>query len=148
MSDRPSLHVWALRIAKIVSTRGTCARRKVGCVLLDENGFILSTGYNGVATGLIHCTDSPCPGAGYASGEGLDKCEAIHAEANALITCPDPNKVYDVYVTHSPCIHCVKMLLRTPAEGIYFIEPYAHDADARQLWERTDRSRVWKQVSI
>lgn len=143
---RPNIHVWALKIAQVVATRGTCARRKVGCVLLDDMGFILSTGYNGPASGEAHCIDYPCPGAQYPPGQGLSVCEAIHAEANALMTCRDINLVSAIYVTSSPCLDCVKMLLRTSSRSVYFIERYAHDDEARLRWEK--QGRIWEQISI
>ena len=49
---RPDLDTWGLRLAHDVSSRATCIRRAVGCVLVDEHGEILATGYNGVASGV------------------------------------------------------------------------------------------------
>jgi len=83
-AERPTQDEYFLKMAELVSTRATCARRKVGCVLVNSRKHILATGYNGVASGMPHCIDEPCPGANYPSGEGLDKCEAIHAEQNAF----------------------------------------------------------------
>lgn len=48
---------WAMGLAMITARRATCLRRKVGCVLLDYAGRVLSTGFNGVAKGLPHCND-------------------------------------------------------------------------------------------
>lgn len=139
MTSRPQSHEIWLQVADVISRRGTCARRRVGCVLVDDSGQVLSTGYNGVAPGRPHCTDERCPGAGLRSGTGLDLCEAIHAEQNALIACPDFRKVHRIYVTCSPCVSCTKMLMRTPARQIFFMTTYAHDAQARELWERDGR---------
>ena len=82
---RPSRGETMLKIASTIAERSTCARRKVGCVLVDINGRVLSMGHNGVAKGQVHCIDTPCPGANCPTGTGLEKCEAIHAEANALM---------------------------------------------------------------
>jgi len=131
-----------LRLAYSWADMGTCRRRKVGCVLFDHHGYQLSSGYNGPAAGQPHCVDTPCVGAAYPSGEGLEKCEAIHAEQNALIRCPDPARIHTCFVTHSPCVHCVKMLMNTACTRIVFSVPYAHDAAARALWERLP-SRTW-----
>lgn len=130
-----------LDIAHSIAQRATCARRKVGCVLVDFRGRILSTGYNGVPSGWPHCIDSPCAGAHYPSGQGLDKCEAIHAEQNALLNCPDVTAINTAYVTDSPCVHCVKLLLNTSCQFIYFSREYPH-AEAKTLWER-DGTRRW-----
>ena len=61
--NRPSFDEYFLNIAKVVSTRGTCIRRKVGSVAIDHNNYILSTGYNGSAKNTLHCIDDPCKGA-------------------------------------------------------------------------------------
>ncbi len=137
---RPDEHETWLLVANTIAARGTCHRRRVGCVLVDRAGCISSTGYNGPGPGQPHCTDHPCAGAGFASGTGLGECEAIHAEQNALITCKEFSQVRSIYSTAAPCIHCTKMLLRTTADEIYFIEPYANSG--QHLWERTGRKWI------
>ena len=102
-----------MKIAQAISERSTCARRQVGCVLTDRNGRVLSMGHNGVPRGHHHCTERPCGGQGFASGQGLEACQAIHAEQNALMFCSDIEKIHACYVTTSPCEHCSKMLLNT-----------------------------------
>ena len=66
-------------MALLVSERGTCVRRKVGCILVNKKNHVLATGYNGNPSGFSHCLDNPCKGANSTSGKDLDKCEAIHA---------------------------------------------------------------------
>ena len=78
-----------LKMAHLVSERGTCARRKVGCILVNSKKHVIATGYNGVSSNQEHCIDNPCKGARLKSGQGLDLCEAIHAEQNALLQCKD-----------------------------------------------------------
>jgi len=119
-------------VAKTLSLNSTCARRAVGCVLLNKEGHILSTGYNGVPRGFQHCTENSCSGVGYASGQGLDVCQAIHAEQNALMQCRNMLDINAVFVTTSPCMHCMKMLLNTPARVIWYETVY--DEDALRLW--------------
>lgn len=137
---REPRHERLLRLAEEVSQSGTCARRKVGCVLVDERGVVLATGYNGPASGQPHCIDCPCPGVEYDSGEGLGECEALHAEANALIFCNDFRLINTAYVTVSPCVHCVKLLLNTPCKEIVFREEYVQESP-RNLWLRA--GRIW-----
>lgn len=139
---RPSLDEWGLELAWVVATRGTCARRTVGCVLVDEEGKILATGYNGVAAGRPHCRGAGlhCPGALLPSGTGLDKCEAIHAEQNALLQCADVRRIRTCFTTTSPCVHCVKMLLNTGCRRIVFAQQYGHD-EPKEWWLETDGAR-------
>lgn len=54
---RPSRDQWAMGLAQLTALRTTCCRRKVGAVLLNKRGHVLSTGYNGVAAGLPHCIE-------------------------------------------------------------------------------------------
>ena len=133
---RPSLDEWGILLAKLVSTRATCMRRAVGCVLVDENGAVLATGYNGVASQMPHCNEGhPCLGAASPSGTNLDACQAIHAEQNALLQCADVNAIDTAYVTCTPCITCTKLLMNTECSRIIAAEKYAHDDEARKLWE-------------
>ena len=143
---RPGHEEWALRLAEVVAQRATCLRRSVGCVLTNERNQVVATGYNGRAAGLKHCNDwgtssqngrtypHACAGARAASGTQLDACEAIHAEQNALLQCGDVYSIASCYVTVSPCVTCVKLLMNTGCKRIIFRERYAHDEAARLLW--------------
>jgi dCMP deaminase len=128
-----------LIIATEVATMGTCARRQVGCVLVDERRRILSTGFNGVPPNWEHCRDNEefeCPGAHAPSGTQLDQCYANHAEQNALSHCEDRMRIHTCYVTASPCVTCVKELLHTSCCRVVFLEEYTQP-QARKLWTRT-----------
>jgi len=140
--NRPDAHTYFMSMAILVSTRGTCPRRRVGCVLVDSNNFVLATGYNGTASGLPHCLDQPCPGAGLASGQGLELCEAVHAESNALTQCRDTRAIQSVYATTAPCVSCTKMLINTSAKAIYYLSDYPQK-EAEGLWRRSRPGREW-----
>ena len=136
-----------IKIAVDVASMGTCARRNVGCVLVDDRNFILSTGMNGVPPKWPHCKsfDSdpgfPCLGSNSPPGTDLDRCVAAHAEINALLHCADIRRIRTVYCTTSPCINCVKALLVTWAVDIVFLQEYPHP-EARELWVRHSRD-LW-----
>lgn len=138
---RPDWDTYWLEIAHVIAKRGTCARRQVGAVLVNRSYQALATGYNGPARTLPHCTDTPCPGASHPSGQGLEACEAIHAEANALLQCPDVEQIHTCYTTASPCVHCVKLLLNTGCQRIVFAQDYPH-SHSRALWEAAGREWV------
>lgn len=156
MSGRISRDAWALGLAVVTARRATCLRRAVGAVLLDADGFVLATGYNGRFAGAPHCNEEreptvlsgafdthvyphACAGAAAASGTSLDACEAIHAEANALLRCRDVSKIATAYVTASPCVACAKLLLNTACRRVVFLDPYPHPA-ARDLWLAAGRT--------
>lgn len=129
---RQSHDRYYLEIAKTVSSRSTCIRRMVGCVIIDSGNHIISTGYNGVPRKAPHCTeDKSCAGGGYRSGEGLDECESIHAEVNAI--CQSRSRdIHSIYLTVSPCMNCMKMILSTQCRRIVF--PLVYDQKALDYW--------------
>lgn len=124
--SRPSTDQYFLQMAELVAKRGTCARRQVGCVLVDRHNHVLATGYNGVCRGAVHCIDKPCAGAHAPSGQSLHLCEAIHAEENALIQCRNVDDIHTVYCTASPCVLCMRKLVGTGVQRIVFSEAYPH----------------------
>jgi dCMP deaminase len=144
--ERLSKPAYYIQMAQLVARRASCRRRQVGCVLVNENGHVLSTGYNGPARGVPNCTEHPCPGATYSSGEGLDLCEAIHAEQNALLQCHDVNLIDTCYVTTEPCAHCAKLLLNTGCQWVIYDEPYPQGGGQNQ-WVRGRLSTRWLKFS-
>lgn len=132
---RPASGEYFLRMAALVSSRSTCARRKVGCVLVNKRKHVLATGYNGVASGMPHCSEGvECSGANAPSGEKLDECLAIHAEQNAMLQCQDVHEIDIAYITVSPCMHCTKLLLNTSCREIVYAEDYPGGDFAKTLW--------------
>lgn len=157
---RPSRDKTWLEVAQVVARRSTCLRRAVGCILIDVYGHVLSTGYNGVAPGRPHCNEAvvmlhttapferithpnACAGATSAPGTGLDLCEAIHAESNALLQCRNVLEIDTCFVTHSPCVHCAKLLCVTSCRRVVFIEDYAHGNTARDIFLGSDPFKEW-----
>lgn len=130
--NRPSKRKTFLDMARLLAEQSTCARRRVGCLLVDQHGHIIGSGYNGVAKDMTHCIDIPCRGAHYPSGTGLDKCEAVHAEQNALMRCHDVDKIHACFTTVSPCIHCIKMLMNTSCKLLIF--EHVYDSEALDFW--------------
>jgi len=112
-----------LNIAKLVGKRSTCRRRQVGCVLVDSQNHIVSTGYNGVIKGATHCLDVPCQGAQAPSGTDLDECFAVHAEMNALLQLRS-NDVLTAYLTTTPCFPCAKVIGNSKIQRIVSLEWY------------------------
>lgn len=73
-----------LNIAKAVSQRSKCLRRKYGAVIVN-NDEIIATGYNGPPRGEPHCTT--CKRIGHAHNDGnYTNCNSVHAEMNAIIS--------------------------------------------------------------
>ena len=91
---RPSKTEYYLNIAAVVAARSTCLRRQYGAVIVNKNDRIIATGYNGAARGRDNCCDSgECwrLAKGIPHGEQYEKCQAVHAETNAIISASSEN---------------------------------------------------------
>lgn len=128
-----------MQIAHLVATRSTCIRRRVGAVIVKDKR-ILSTGYNGVPSGLLHCLDIGClrDKLKIPSGERQELCRGLHAEQNAIIQ----GAMYGVsligsviYVTNQPCITCAKMLIQSGIIKIYYQGDYPDPLSLEMLDE-------------
>ena len=129
---RQSWEDYFMNLAKAVAQRGTCDRAYVGCVLVNKDNRIVSTGYNGSITGNAHCND-----VGHTMRDG--HCIAtIHAEMNALLYCAKEGisvKNSTCYVTHFPCLNCTKSLIQAGISKIYYHQGYRMDPYAIELLE-------------
>ncbi len=129
MSERPSWDQYFMTITRQVAERSTCTRAKVGAVIVRDRN-ILATGYNGSPAGLPHCTDVGCMifKSQTPTGEQEENCfRTIHAEINAITQAAKNGAAIrgsDVYITHTPCIHCFKTLLNAGVTRICYEKPY------------------------
>lgn len=139
-----------LKLAIKVSEQGTCLRRKIGCILVDEKGYILAEGYNGRPKVLGTCLCEPCPGA-YVSagtGDGKTSCFGVHAEIRALINYSKLSTVRNMYAlfsTKAPCFSCVVTLLETPCKYIVFRDS-SNEVRNEELWKSDNRD--WIQLEV
>lgn len=119
---RPDKNVYYLGIAKSVAQRSTCLRRKYGAVIVNHDE-IVSTGYNGSARGNNNCCDvGACwrESHGVPHGEQYEKCVAVHAEQNAIISASRQEMVGATLYLYgeengeiidaSPCLICNRMI--------------------------------------
>lgn len=119
---RPKKKAYYLGIAKSVAQRSTCLRRQYGAVIVN-NDEIVSTGYNGSARGDDNCCDvGVCwrESHGVPHGEQYEKCVAVHAEQNAIISASRQEMVGATLYLYgeengevidaSPCLICNRMI--------------------------------------
>src|SRR4030042_2254041 len=71
-----------LNLAKEASRASSCLRSHFGAVIV-KNDMIIGVGYNGPARGVPHC--NPCKREDDPPGVGYEKCNAVHAEVNAIV---------------------------------------------------------------
>jgi dCMP deaminase len=128
---RPGWDEYFMQIAHTVSTRSTCPRAAVGCVLMREYR-ILTTGYNGAPRGVAHCTEVGCT---MVDGHCA---RATHAEANAVVQ----GALHGVslegataYCTHQPCSNCSKLLISAGVVKIVYDGAYPDAVSGMLLGE-------------
>lgn len=127
---RRSWDDYFMAIAKAVSTRGTCDRARVGCVLTSGT-FIVATGYNGSIPGEPHCDD-----VGHDMKDG--HCvRTLHAEENAVVqlakhgNSPWSPSQLSAYCTHQPCWPCFRRLASIGVKRICYEKAYGHEERSR-----------------
>lgn len=131
MSDRrrPGWDEYFMTMAVVASTRGTCDRRYVGCVIVTPDNQVVATGYNGSAPGAPHCIDEDV---GHLMHEG--HCvRTIHAEQNAIAQAAKHGKSTrgcKIYVTTHPCPTCLLILAASGIHHIIHLEQYHAEDDS------------------
>jgi len=132
MSTRLSWDQYFMTITQQVAERSTCTRAKVGAVIVRDRS-ILATGYNGSPAGMPHCTEVGCLiyESKTPTGDIEQNCfRTIHAEINAIAQAAKNGasiKDASIYITHTPCIHCLKVLVNTGIRSIFYEKPYKLD---------------------
>ncbi|MCL2140115.1 MAG: cytidine/deoxycytidylate deaminase family protein [Dehalococcoidia bacterium] len=130
--SRLSTDEYFLKVAAVVAERSTCLRHYVGAVAV-KNKHILSTGYNGAPAGLGDCLTQGClrNEQNIPSGTRHEICRAVHAEQNAIIQAALHGVSLagaTIYVTHTPCVLCAKMLINARVERYVTFGKYADDS--------------------
>lgn len=118
-NKRPSWNEYFKNIVLTTSSRSSCNRLHVGCILVKDNR-IISQGYNGFLSGHPHKSIVI----------NNHEIATIHAEQNAIIDCAKRGVNCNnstAYITHFPCINCLKMLIQAGIEKIYYIHDYKND---------------------
>ena len=119
MENRPSWSEYYKKIVEITATRSACKKLHVGCILVKDNR-IISQGYNGYLPGAPH---------EQVIRKGHEVA-TVHAEQNALCDCAKRgascNEAF-AYITHYPCLNCMKLLVASGIKKIYYINDYNND---------------------
>lgn len=141
MAQRVSWDEYFLQIAALAATRSTCLRRNVGCVLVRDR-HVLATGYNGVPAKAPHCADKGClrQELHIPSGQRMDICRAVHAEANAIAQCAKLGVCVQgatAYVTVTPCSKCAALLVQAGVIAVVSSGVYP-DEDTKAILEEAN----------
>lgn len=136
---RPSWDAYFMEMAEVARKRSTCLRRQVGAVIVKDNR-IMTTGYNGVPTGIVHCEVRGClrDQLNVPSGQRHELCRGLHAEQNAIIQAAHLGQSIaggTLYCTNQPCSICAKMIINAGIKRIVIKEGYPDDLAVEMLDE-------------
>jgi dCMP deaminase len=117
----PKFHRYFMDVALRTAELSYALRLKVGAVAVKDRR-IIACGYNGTAPGEDNCCEY-----GGGLGELVTKESVLHAEANliafakregiSLVGCT-------LYITHSPCEDCAKLVVEVGFKEVIFNEYY------------------------
>ena len=120
---RPSWDDYFMATAVLLSTRSSCERLHVGCVIVsagDRKNRLIAAGYNGYLPGTPHTSRVR---------DGHEQA-TVHAEQNAIADAARRGSAVEgctAYVTHFPCINCAKILAAAGIAEVRYREDYRND---------------------
>ena len=121
--SRPSWDEYFMAMAVLLSSRSSCDRLHVGCVLVssgDHPNRIIAAGYNGFLPGLPHQSHVR---------DGHEQA-TVHAEQNAIADAAKRGVSVMgaiAYLTHFPCINCAKIMAAAGISSVKYLHNYHHD---------------------
>jgi len=118
MPNRPTRDEWAIRLMEVVATRSEDPSTQVGCVITDEQGKVVSTGYNGLPRGLSTATFT-------LSERPIKYQHVVHADANAILFAERYRLVgATMYVPFETCCDCSKLIIQTGIKEVVYKNHY------------------------
>jgi len=106
-----------LRLAASWAKLSHCNRKQVGAIIVKD-AIIISDGYNGTPAGFDNCCENEL---------GETHWYVLHAEANAILkVAKSTNNCKDatLYLTHSPCKDCSKLVLQSGIKRLVYQAAY------------------------
>jgi len=122
---------WATRVSKLSYAR----RLQVGAVIVKDD-CVISYGYNGMPAGWDNNCEDEVPIS--PQSEELDNTytlktrpEVLHAESNAVSKLAKTNNSgnqADIFITHSPCLECAKLIYQSGIKRVWYGINYRDDS--------------------
>ena len=152
-------HVKAyMKTAHAFAECSTARRLNVGAIVVKDNR-IISIGYNGMPSGwdntceieeesmadnpwhdYAHLTQSGWTFANGKYSKLKSKPEVLHAETNAiakLARSPESGEGSTMFITHSPCLDCAKLIYQAGIKEVYYETEY-RNTDGVDFLRRCD----------
>ena len=93
-----------------------CKRAKVGAIIVDKLGRVVSTGMNG---SVRNAENDQCE-----DDHGMTKQSTLHAELNCTLFAKRDISDCTLYCTMSPCIHCAACIVQSGISKVYYMTQY------------------------
>ena len=124
-----------MKVAETFAELSTARRLHVGAIVVKDDR-IISIGYNGMPSGWDNnCEDEIVES--YSGYEGSihrtvlkTKPEVLHAETNAIAKLAKSTESGDgatMFITHSPCLDCAKLIYQSGIKSVYYRNTYRSD---------------------
>lgn len=118
-----------MKTAEVFAECSTAKRLHVGAIIVKDER-IISIGYNGTPSGWDNnCEDIKVNNDGdYVT---VTKPEVLHAETNAIAKLAKFNGSGSgsvLFVTHSPCLDCSKLVFQSGISTVYYRNSYRDNA--------------------
>ena len=134
---RPAWDAYFMTLASLAAQRSNCMKRRVGCVLINNNR-VISTGYNGTPRNIRNCNEGGCARCnnGPGAGTGLSTCLCLHAEENALLEA-GRERIRDgsvLYCDTCPCLTCSVKITQVGISEVVFSQSYNMDKETAAIF--------------
>lgn len=119
----------ARRFAELSHAR----RLHVGAIVVRDDR-IISIGYNGMPAGWDNNCETEV------NGELRTRPEVLHAESNAIAKLArgaNSGAGASIFVTHSPCLECAKLIYQSGISSVYYSTDY-RDRAGIEFLERSN----------
>lgn len=148
ISNRPNLHKIYADSTELWASRGTCARVKVGGILVRE-GRIVASGFNGSPSGEVHCVDKGCL---IQVRDGRDSClRALHCEQAIISFCAKhavSTNNCDLWITLAPCYDCAKVLVNAGIKKVFYRDAYTGASGLKLLKHAGIEALPWAKLGL
>ena len=109
-----------------IRDRSYAKRLNVGAIVVKDDR-IISIGYNGMPSGWDNDCEEVIGQDEVGSLILKSKPEVLHAESNAIAKLAKSNESGNdatLFVTHSPCLDCAKLIYQSGITTVYFKDNY------------------------
>ena len=121
-----------IKVAKLCSKNSYAIKLQVGAIIVKD-GQIMSDGFNGTPCGFENkCEVKSMDGSLHTLSY------VLHAESNAILKCAKYGRATNgstLYITHSPCIECAKLIIQAGIVRVVYLEEYKN-SDGIELLKR------------